>query len=218
MQRMWWATDGYLLSELRNGSDAGCPLLQPVRKARAMITIRRRVAIVSVLSLGSLQLAGCAERPLRPPDDRYCFRAKTRSGSKPTCTPGPVPDLAADEKAKRFEPVPGSLVVYVVRRRWGDAAYVVNVTMDGGELVGTTPASFVRLVVPPGLHKLSFEWKKGRGVLDVRGDAGQVVFVELIGSLWFWNEWYRLEMGDSSIRDRAMKSRLVADVKVGGRE
>ncbi len=142
-----------------------------------MITIRRRVAIVSVLSLGSLQLAGCAERPLRPPDDRYCFRAKTRSGSKPTCTPGPVPDLAADEKAKRFEPVPGSLVVYVVRRRWGDAAYVVNVTMDGGELVGTTPASFVRLVVPPGLHKLSFEWKKGRGVLDVRGDAGQVVFV-----------------------------------------
>lgn len=55
-------------------------------------------------------------------------------------------------------------------------------------------------------------------MLDVRGDAGQVVFVELIGSLWFWNEWYRLEMGDSSIRDRAMKSRLVADVKVGGRE
>lgn len=45
-----------------------------------------------------------------------------------------------------------------------------------------------------------------------------MLFVELIGSLWFWNEWYRLEMADASIRDRAIKSRLVADVKVAGSE
>lgn len=129
-----------------------------------------------------------------------------------------MPDLSADARAKKFEVVPGSLVVYVVRRRWGDAVNVVNVGVDNGALVATTPASFVRLVLTPGAHRLSFEWKKGRGDLEVRGEAGQVLFVELIGSLWFWNEWYRLELADTSIRDRAMKSRLVADVKVAGNE
>ena len=163
-------------------------------------------------------MSGCAERPLKPPDDRYCFRVKTKTGSKPTCTPAAVPDLAADAQAKKFEPVPGSLVVYLVRRRWGDVVNVVNVGVDGGALGATTPASFVRLILTPGSHRLGYEWKKGKGDLELRGDAGQVLFVELIGSLWFWNEWYRLEMADASIRDRAIKSRLVADVKVAGSE
>lgn len=218
LRRMWRSTGGCYLPGLRHRAGSRRALLQPVRQTRAVTTMRRRVAIAGVLTIGGLQLSGCAERPLRPPDDRYCFHAMKRSGSKPTCTPGPVPDLAVDAKAKLFEPVPGSLVVYVVRRRWGDTAYAVNVAVDGGALVATTPASLVRLVVAPGIHRLSFEWKKGKGELDLRGDAGQVLFVELIGSLWFWNEWYRLEMGDSSVRDRALKSRLVADVKVGKRE
>jgi len=177
--------------------------------------MRRRVAIAGALTIGGLQLSGCAARPLRPPDDRYCFNAMTRSGSKPSCTPGPVPDIAADAKAKLFEPVPGSLVVYVVRRRWGDTVNVVNLAVDGGALVATTPASLVRWVVPPGGHRLAFEWKKGKGDLELRGDAGQVLFVDLVGSLWLWNESYRMEIGGPSSRDKALKSRLVADVKVG---
>lgn len=178
----------------------------------------RRIAIAGLVAIAGPPLSGCAGMPRKPPDDRYCFQVKTHAGSRPTCTPGPVPDLSADAHAKKFEVVPGSLVVYIVRQRWGDAVNVVNVGVDGEALVATTPASFIRLVLAPGAHRLGFEWKKGRGDLEVRGEAGQVLFVELIGSLWFWNEWYRLEMADASIRSRAMKSRLVADVKVAGNE
>ena len=94
---------------------------------------------------------------------------------------------------------------------------VVNLAVDGGALVATTPASLVRWVVPPGAHRLAFEWKKGTGDLELRGDAGQVLFVDLVGSLWLWNESYRMEIGGPSSRDKALKSRLVADVKVGER-
>jgi hypothetical protein len=176
------------------------------------VIMDRRSVIVSSAALGSLVLSGCASTPRTPLNDRHCYWARTRSRSKPTCTAGPIPDLAADERAKRFEPVPGRLVIYVVRHRWGDTVNMVRVGMMGGALVSTTPASMVRLVVPPGGHRLVFEWAKGQGSLDVRGEAGQVLFVELVGSLWFWNEYYRFETGESSLRDRALKCRLVADV------
>lgn len=66
----------------------------------------------------------------------------------------------------------------------------------------------------PGAHRLAFNWAKGHGDLEVRGAAGQVIFVDLVGSLWFWNEWYRLDIGEPSIQARALKSRLVADLRV----
>lgn len=123
--------------------------------------------------------------------------------------------MTADARAKRFEAVPGSLVVFVVRHRWADTVNVVNLGIDEVAPVATVPASLVRLVLAPGAHRLKFEWRKGKGEMEVRGDAGQALFVDLVGSLWAWNEWYRLEQGEPSIRDRAFKCRLVADVKVG---
>lgn len=84
-------------------------------------------------------------------------------------------------------------------------------------MVPTAPWSLVRLVVAPGAHRLAFHWAKGSGELEIRGDAGQVQFVDLVGSLWFWSSSYRLETGDPSIRERALKSRLVADVSIDQR-
>ncbi|MBL8278679.1 hypothetical protein EXH51_24320 [Pelomonas saccharophila] len=171
--------------------------------------------MVSLAALSGVQLTGCAEPPRKAADGRYCYHAKTHSGSRPTCTPGAVPDLTADAQAKQFVPVPDKLVVYVVRNRWGDAVNVVNLAFDGGSLVSTTPASLVRFVLTPGTHRLAFEWKKGRGDLEFRGEAGQVLFVDLVGSLWFWGESYRMEIGGPALRDKALKSRLVADVNPG---
>lgn len=176
---------------------------------------RRRVLAVAA-AFGGLQLAGCSTTSdRRAPADRHCYWSHTPAGSRPICTPVPVPDAAADAQAKRFLPVPGRLVVYVVRHRWGDAQNLVNLGIDGAAAVVTVPASLVRLEVPPGVHRLAFDWKRGKGDLEIRGDAGEVLFVDLAGSLWIWNEWYRLEMGEPSIRDRALKCRLVADVKLG---
>jgi len=82
-------------------------------------------------------------------------------------------------------------------------------------MLPTVPASFVRFVTAPGPACLTFQWAKGSGELVVQGEAGQVVFVDLVGSLWFWNENYRLEPGDLHSKERVLKSRLVADVEVG---
>lgn len=164
--------------------------------------------------LASLLIGGCATNRPASPDNRYCYRARVKTGSKSICVPGSVPGAAAEAQAKRFEPVAGRLVIYVVRHRWGDTVNTVQVGISGGPMVPTVPASLVRLDVQPGAHRLAFDWAKGHGDLEVRGAAGQVVLVDLIGSLWFWNEWYRLEVGEPSIRARAMKSRLVADLRV----
>lgn len=182
------------------------------------MTMGRRSALAALLMVGGLQLSGCAVRPRWEPDGRYCYRVHAHPRNRLTCTPGPVPDAAAEERAKRFEAVPARLVVYVVRHHWGDVVNLVNLTIDGGASVATTPASLVRFVAEPGVHRLAFDWKKGRGDLEVRGQAGQVLFVALVGSLWFWDESYRLETSAPSIRDRALKSRLVADLNLEARE
>lgn len=188
------------------------PGYPPVR----LMAMDRRSALVSLGLTGSGLLSGCSIVPRATPDDRYCFRTRT-TRFRPACTLGPIPDAAADARAKRFESVPGRLVIYVVRHRWGDYANVVQVGLAGRPTVSTVPLSLVRLVAAPGVHRVAFYWAKGNGELEVRGEAGQVLLVDLVGSLWIWNEWYRLETGEPSIRARAFKSRLVADVNVDGR-
>ena len=173
----------------------------------------RRSTLASVALASSWLVSGCASAPRSLPVNRDCFRVRA-ARLRQACTSGPIPDAAIDAQAKRFEPVPGRLAIYVVRHRWGDYVNVEQVGLVGGPMVSTVPLSLVRLVVAPGVHRLAFNWAKGHGELGVRGEAGQVLWVELVGSLWIWNEWYRLEAGDSSLRARALKSRLVADVNV----
>lgn len=189
--------------------------MQSARQAERLIAMHRRSALVSLGAASSWLVSGCTSVPGAVLNDRYCFRTQT-TRFRPACTPGPIPDAATDTLAKRFEPVPGRLVIYVVRHRWGDYVNVVQVGFVGGRMVSTVPLSLVRLVAAPGVHRLAFSWAKGNGELEVRGEAGQVLLVDLVGSLWIWNEWYRWETGDPSIRERALKSRLVADLSLAG--
>jgi hypothetical protein len=39
-------------------------------------------------------------------------------------------------------------------------------------------------------------WDEGRASIDIAGAAGEVVFVEVIGSVGSWDSSYRLERGD----------------------
>lgn len=190
--------------------------MQPVRQTERLTPMDRRSALVALGLASGWLVSGCASVPRTVADERYCFRTRT-TRFRPACTPGPIPDAAADAQAKRFEPVPDRLVIYVVRHGWGDYVNVVQVGLVGGPMVSTVPLSLVRLVVAPGIHRVAFNWAKGNGELEVRGEAGQVLLVDLVGSLWIWNEWYRLGTGDPSIRERALKSRLVGDVRVDAR-
>lgn len=154
-------------------------------------------------------------KPLRPAnaDGVYCFRIGKSYRPALTCTPAPIPSAAIETDAKRFEPVPGRLTVYLLRKRWGDTQNVVRVSADGVGAVDTVPETFARWRLPAGSHRLTVTWPGGKDGLEVTGAAGEVVFVEVIGSVWAWGSSYRLEHGDAGqSRQRAMRLRLVADV------
>lgn len=143
---------------------------------------RRRAALIVLL--GTVALGGCATRAFAPAraDGSYCYR--TRSIGRRTCTRGPVPSAQAEEQAHRLAGEPGALTVYVVRHRWADAVNVVPISIDGGPEVQTVPQSFVRRRLRPGEHRLEFEWNGRRSAYPISGAAGDVRFVQIVGSLW----------------------------------
>lgn len=180
-----------------------------------MNQISRRTAL-AVVGCGALLGAGCMTKPMRPanPDGTYCFAIGKWYRRTLTCTPTPIPPESIEIDAKRFEPAPGLLTVYVVRKRWGDTVNEVRLTVDGGAPVVTTPESFVRLRLQPGAHKLNASWSEGTSDLLFTGAAGEVQFVELVGSVWAWGSTYRLDHCDAAEgRSRVARLRLVADVQ-----
>lgn len=175
----------------------------------------RRRALLFAVGGSTLLTAGCMTKPLRAAnaDGTYCFRIGKSYRPTLTCTPAPIPSEAIEADAKRFDPAPGKLTVYLVRKRWGDAKNVVRVSSDGSPAVDTVPESFARWRLHAGSHRLTVAWPEGSASLDVAGAAGEVVFIEVIGSVWAWGSNYRLERGDAAeSRHRALSLRLVADV------
>lgn len=176
---------------------------------------QRRTLLIGLAAVGLLPLAGCMTKPMRPAneDGTYCYAVGKSNARKLTCTTAPIPSEEVEKAAKRFEAVPGMLTVYVVRNRWGDTRNTVRLTPDIGPAIVTIPDSLVRLRFQPGSHKLTAEWGGDHASIDITGAAGEVIFVELVGSLWSWHSSYRLEHGDpTASRARAAPLRLVADV------
>jgi len=172
--------------------------------------------MIVATGLVALLGTGCMTKPMQPanPDGTYCFATGKWYRRKLTCTPTPIPPESVEAEAKRFEPAPGLLTVYVVRKRWGDAVNQVRLTVDGGAPVVTTPESFVRLRMRPGPHTFAATWSEGATELAVTGAAGDVRVVELVGSVWAWGSTYRLDHGNlAEGRTRAARLRLVADVQ-----
>lgn len=175
----------------------------------------RRVLLLGVLAGAAVPLAGCMNKPLRPvnPDGTYCFSIGKPTWRRLTCTTEPVPSLEAEVRAKRFEALPGALTLYVVRHRWGDTANQVSVAIDEHSGINTIPVSLLRFRLSPGRHRLVLVWE-GRGVEHyVDGAAGEVQFVELVGSVWSWRSSYSWEGGSGSrTMARASTAKLIADV------
>lgn len=173
-----------------------------------------RFHLLALLAVAAV-LAGCATPP--PPDPTaevpHCY--KTNKGRVIACTSAPVPSLNADADAKRFVADPNALTVYVVRRNWGDGRNFVKVYPEGGIGIETLPNTMIRLKFKPGTYAIAFEFEGKRQSTTVQGKAGDVRFVRIDGTVWSWKSSYEWAAEpEASIRERALKSRLVADVTV----
>lgn len=177
-----------------------------------MTTDRRRL----LLALGGSALlsAGCMTKPLRPAnaDGTYCFRTGKSYRPVLTCTTAPIPATATEAEAKAFTGTPERLTVFVIRKRWGDTANVLRLEAPGASSIDLVPETFARWRLAPGRHELTLKWPEGLATLTVDGAAGEVMFVEVVGSVWAWGSHYRLELGQPErSRARAQGLRLVAN-------
>jgi hypothetical protein len=168
-------------------------------------------------ALATLLLGGCMSKPLLPvrADGSHCFRDGNELRGKRTCTPAAVPAAETEADARRYSASPNDLTVYVVRQRWGDNANVVTVDDGRGHEAATVPRSFARLRLAPGTHRLTARWQGGQAAFDIRGGAGEVLTVELVGSVWSWGSSYRLEAAAAPAQAgpvRVANLRLVADL------
>ncbi len=175
---------------------------------------KQRTILVATLGAAVL-LAGCATP--RAPDPTaevpHCY--KSNKGRVIACTPTAAPSLNADAEAKRFVPDRDALTVYVVRRNWGDGRNFVKVYPDGGTGVDTLPDTMVRFKLNPGTHSVAFEFDGKRQSTTVAGQAGEIRFVRIDGTVWAWKSTYGwASEPEAATRERAVKTRLVADVVV----
>lgn len=174
-----------------------------------------RTFVLATVGAVALTLSACTTQPSRSTqaDGSYCHRIGKSYSPTLTCTTGPVPSEIVEKSAKQFEPTPGAITLYVVRSRWGDPVNKVPVVVDGLEPVLTIPQSLIRLRLKPGEHRITVEWDGKQASKTVTGLAGDVVFVELAGSVWSWGSTY--QWADSqglSTRKAAMSAKLIADV------
>lgn len=170
---------------------------------------------ITLLGFGLLPLVGCMTKPLQPvrADGTYCHKIGKSYRQKLTCTTEAVPSNDVEALAKRFEPNADALTVYVLRKRWGDARNLVVASIDGRRQVTTIPESLVRIRLKPGEHRLALSWDGSSSDFVVAGAAGEVRFVELVGSVWSWGSTYRWEAGSlDAARERAIASKLIADI------
>lgn len=178
-----------------------------------MTTMRAtRLSIAAVMAAAVL-LAGCMTPPVQDPAAEAPYCHKTNKGRVIACTKVPAPSLNADADAKRFAPDPGALTVYVVRRNWADGGNFVKVQVDDGPAVETLPNTMVRAKLKPGTHTIAFEFEGQRKTTTIDGKAGDVRFVRIDGVVWSWKSTYDWATeAEPSIRERALKARLVADL------
>ncbi|MBL8348478.1 MAG: hypothetical protein JNN03_23830 [Rubrivivax sp.] len=181
--------------------------------------LNRRSLSLSLISISLVPLAGCTTKPLRTVnvDGTYCYRFGRTYRRIRTCTPEPVPTDFVEAEAKRFEPDPKALTVYVIRRRWADTTEIVPITVDDRVRVATIPESLIRLRLKPGSHKLSFEWGGRSATTTAAGRDGDIRYVELNGSGWAWGTSFSWGVSAADVAlPRAAASKLVADLDLRG--
>ena len=92
----------------------------------------------------------------------------------------PLPPSPQEIEAKRFEPVPGKAVIYVVRQYPDITHEAASLMLDDNMMGSTYPGTFFRWVVEPGRHQI-------RGFA---GDAGAIVIDVLPDRVYYVHQQY----------------------------
>jgi hypothetical protein len=87
-----------------------------------------------------------------------------------------LPPMPEDAAAKRFQPLPDKGVIYLVRPST-DRSYVAPVLLNDQMVGSTFRGTFMRIEVPPGVHRLrGLASDNGSVTLDVA--KGEIYFVQ----------------------------------------
>jgi hypothetical protein len=96
----------------------------------------------------------------------------------------PLPPSPQDIEAKRFEPVPGKAVIYLVRNDPDLSREVATVMLDDQMMGSTYPGTYFRWVVEPGRHQIrGYAGDNGSMTIDVAAD--RMYFVQQSVSRFF---------------------------------
>jgi hypothetical protein len=87
-----------------------------------------------------------------------------------------LPPTPQDVQAKRFEPVPGQSVIYVVRSPL-DSSEPQGLMLDGHATISTLPGTYFRWEVPPGQHHIQ-GYAFGNESVMLTTEPGRIYFLE----------------------------------------
>lgn len=167
-----------------------------------------------VLAAAAAAIAGCAatDPVATAARDAYCVKTVLRQQT--VCIPGGVPQVSVERDAKRFEPTPGLLTVYIVRAHPYDNMRLLSVSVNGGAPMPTLRYSLIRLRLPPGAHVVSYQSIGQQYEHTVQGSAGEVRWVELTAeNASFARRIHWSDTDKAGAMARARGARLVADVQ-----
>jgi len=87
-----------------------------------------------------------------------------------------LPPMPEDAMAKRFEPLPDKGVIYLVRPST-DQDYVATVLLNDRMIGSTFRGGYLRIEVPPGLHRLrGMASDNGSVTLNIK--QGEIYFIQ----------------------------------------
>jgi hypothetical protein len=96
----------------------------------------------------------------------------------------PLPPSPQDIEAKRFDPVPGKAVIYLVRLYPDISRDVGTVMLDDRMMGSTYPGTYFRWVVEPGRHQIrGYAGDAGSMTIDVQAD--RMYFIQQSVSRFF---------------------------------
>jgi hypothetical protein len=117
---------------------------------------------------------------------------------------------AADVDAKRFEPVAGKAVIYLVRDPLDFSDDATGITLDGN-LMGTTyRGTYFRWTLPPGRHDIA-GFAGDSGFMTVDTEAGRIYYVQQSATRTFgWVRSYFTLVPENTGRAVVRRSELIA--------
>jgi hypothetical protein len=99
-----------------------------------------------------------------------------------------LPPTPQDIEAKRFEPVSGKAVIYIVRDNVG-TQIDHSLWLDDDKLITTHTGSYYRWEVAPGSHRIRGAWES-TALLNMNVEAGKIYFVRHVVNGIVWNAAY----------------------------